>query len=192
MVGASVLHLVWRARFRVLLSASLTLNSVGCASIPPSVGPDEQFLKAHYVLAHEDGFALSTEKELLRHKKLSAKEARDDIRERIIAGIDAYALGRWLDHGEKEDGERATGEPLQVMVYAHGGLNGYGNDFDRMRTLLAPPADCKPGHAPSRLFASAECANARTHYYPIFVNWNSEVWDSIRDDLFFIRFGKRV
>ena len=190
MVETNVLHRVWRARFYVLLSASFTL--AGCASIPSSVGPEEHFLKAHYILAHEDGFALSTEKELLRHKKLSAKEARDDIRKRIIAGIDTYALGRWLDHGEKKEGEQAMGEPLQLMVYAHGGLNGYGNDFDRMRTLLAAPADCKPGHAPLRLFASAECANARTRYYPIFVNWNSEVWDSIRDDLFFIRFGKRV
>ena len=181
---------IWIARFLISLSASLTLP--GCATIAPVPGADEQFLRAHYVLAHEDGFAIRIDREQFVHKKLSRAEARADIRERIIAGIDAHALRLWQDRADKTEGEGAGAAPLQLMLYAHGGLNGYAEDFKRMRTLLATPADCASGQTPSRLFASAACPSARSRYYPVFVNWNSEAWDSIQDDLLFIRFGNRV
>ena len=74
-------------------------------------------------------------------------------------------------------------------MFAHGGLNGYDADFRRMRQMLAAP--CGPNDPPRRLFVSQDCGRARTDYYPIFINWNSGLPDSIADDLFFIRFGRR-
>ncbi len=194
MISIGMFHEVRRVRILVLLGASLAL--AGCASIAtiaPTLKADEEYLKAHYVLPHEDGFALSiTETDRLgRHTKLSATEAREDIKKRIIAGLDAHVLRLWPSLGETEEGEEAKGTPLQLMLYAHGGLNGYRGDFNRMKALLATPADCSPAQT-SGLFVSAGCGHARSLYYPVFINWNSAGLDSVVDDLFEIRFGQRL
>ena len=61
-------------------------------------------------------------------------------------------------------------------------MNGYKADFKRMRGLV----DRDPGKKePAILHA------VHSTYYPIFVNWNSDFPDSIKDDLFFIRAGER-
>jgi hypothetical protein len=64
----------------------------------------------------------------------------------------------------------------------HGGLNGYREAFDRMTQLLLPSNG--EGGGPALL--------EHTMYYPIFINWNAALGDSISDDLFFIRFGRRM
>src|SRR2546428_1198041 len=128
MVSIGLFPGMQRARVLLLLSASLLL--AGCASIPPTPKANEEYLRAHYILAHEDGFALSiTERQYFVRKRLSAKAAKEDIEARIIAGVDAHALRLWPNLGEKEEGEKAKGDALQLMVYAHGGLNGYGEDL---------------------------------------------------------------
>lgn len=180
-----VAQLQGRRGYRVgwYMGLLLALALPGCAAIVRVPGPRDEFMKQHYIVAHEDGYTISTEKRMLMSTKLSVGEATHDIEDRIFtAGVDRHAR------------KLRPGEQLQIMVFVHGGLNGYGDDFDRMREMLARPEDCPESGQrpiPTRLFVSARCDNALTRYYPIFINWNSELWDSIRDDLFFIRFGRR-
>lgn len=170
----------------------LSFSSAGCASFALSPGAEEGFLKAHYVLAHEDGFAISVEREFVRRKKLSSTEARADIEQRLFRqGIDIYARRLWPS---LKQNETASGDPLQILVFVHGGVNGYGDSFKRMRQMLAKPEDCshKDKGSPKKLFVSSACDKARSRYYPIFVAWNADFLESIVDDLFSIRFGKRL
>jgi hypothetical protein len=62
-------------------------------------------------------------------------------------------------------------------------MNGYRDDFERMTELL----DYAPGNpnVVARLRGGGS-------YYPVFINWNAALGDSIADDLFFIRFGVRA
>jgi len=170
---------------RVLLLTAL-LGFFGCASIVPTPGPGEAYFKHHYILAREDGYSMSTERGLLRHGALKRAEAGTDIDDRVLQGVERHARRIWPDLRE---GDTKGDRTLEILVFVHGGLNGYGDDFGRMRQMLATPDDCAGERQPTKLFVSAECGNAVTSYYPIFVNWNSDLWDSIRDDLFVIRRG---
>ena len=191
-----MIGIILRASFgdgRLWIAGCLSLAFAGCATIAPVPGPGEEFLVSHYILAHEDGFALSKEREpgRLTQRKLSVERARRDVEENVFAaGIDAYLRRLWpnLDSVEPKP-ER----PVQLLVFVHGGLNGYRDDFRRMRQMLATEDDChrERGSVPSKLFVTAKCEHAKTAYYPVFFNWNSELWDSIGDDLFLIRFGER-
>lgn len=171
---------------RLLLLGAL-VGLVGCASIAPTPGPGEAHFRHHYVLAHEDGSSMAIEREILRHRILDRAEASADIGERIVGGIEQHARRLWPD---LRPGETRSDQTLELLVFVHGGLNGYGDDFARMRDMLAAPEDCDGARAATRLFVSAGCGHAQTRYYPIFVNWNSELMDSIGDDLFRIRRGK--
>lgn len=170
-----------------VIAAILAVGVSGCATIPPSLRPGEEYLKGHYILAHEDGYPISPDSSPFR-AKLTLAEHKQSIEQEILAGIDRHARKLWSklrDRGTVEE------PPLRILLFVHGGLNGYKADFDRMRAMMARPADCAPGGQRVRLFVSQGCDNAKTTYYPIFVNWNSDLADSIRDDLFFIRFGDR-
>jgi hypothetical protein len=232
---------------RIAACASLALTA--CQSIAPVPGPKEKFLLSHYVLAHEDGFALDKEKPgRITHRKLSPEDARRDIELNIFTkGIDAYLdasrqeelvyveptqkgplpgdielniFTKGIDAYFREDFELniftkgidayldayvrqhepkpknplqipKPKNPLQILVFVHGGLNGYTDDFLRMRRMLVTTRDCKGQSVPSELFVTSTCPHAKTSYYPIFVNWNSALGDSIVDDLFFLRGGER-
>ncbi|MBI4636588.1 MAG: hypothetical protein HY727_09605 [Candidatus Rokubacteria bacterium] len=151
---------------RAGLASLLALLLAGCAIAKFSLGPEDAPLLPHYVLAHEDGWPASTEREALQPE---AYEAHVD---RILAGIDAHARRIWAE--SREGGK----DPLRILVFVHGGLNGYAADFRRMRELVRGGPE-RPAIFP------------RTFYYPVFVNWNSALGDSLFDDLIFIRFGKR-
>lgn len=83
----------------------------------------------------------------------------------ILAGI-----RRHLDAGG------ACGGKLRLFIFVHGGLNSHEQSFDRMKQLLQPD--------PARPLKD-------TCYYPIFVNWDSDLLSSIGDDLAGLRFGRR-
>lgn len=174
-------------RCRQLPAALLSLLCVsGCAIVVPAPPAGREYLKGHYILAHEDGYPLSVDISPFREKLDPAKN-REDIEKRILLAIDAHARRLWSTAPAGP-----APEPLRTLLFVHGGLNGYQADFSRMREMLARPEDCERGGPPERLFVSQACNWAKTEFYPIFLNWNSGLLDSIADDLFFIRFGRRM
>jgi pimeloyl-ACP methyl ester carboxylesterase len=66
----------------------------------------------------------------------------------------------------------------KILLYIHGGLN---SSIDSLSTITDPIEDGK-----DRL----EHIIAQD-YYPIFINWNSSLWSSYFDYLFFVRQGER-
>jgi hypothetical protein len=65
--------------------------------------------------------------------------------------------------------------PLRFLVFVHGGLNSYATDFKRMVALLSNE------HGLLR---------HESTFYPYFVNWNGDFFDSIVDDVGRIRLGQ--
>jgi hypothetical protein len=153
--------------------ACIILFLTACASLPLRAGQQETAtkLRGHYILVHEDGHPIEAAGTFgsMRRRALTQGAYESDI-------LDAAIL-RGLDEAARAS--RAAGRPLRILVFVHGGLNGYRQAFDRMTQLMLPS-----GGEAGLL--------ARTTYYPIFVNWNASLGDSITDDLFFIRFGRRV
>lgn len=141
----------------------LGLVASGCATATFTLTEKDDRLAGHYILAHEDGWPISHRRTAVR-----PEEYQTYINDKILAGIDGRACGLWQQR-----------QPLRILLFVHGGLNGYATDFDRMRQLMLGTED-----SGTPLFSG-------TQYYPIFVNWNSALGDSILDDLVFIRFGTR-
>jgi hypothetical protein len=67
-----------------------------------------------------------------------------------------------------------TNEPVRLLFFVHGGLNTYRAEFQRMLDLMNKETGPFP----------------KTTYYPIFINWNSALFDSVIDDLFLVRLGR--
>ena len=136
----------------------ISAAAAGCGTLPFTRNTVMD-LRPHYILAHEDGHPVLETLEPIGKEIFSIY-----IREYILRGIDGRARQAW-----------AKGEPLRILVFVHGGLNGYAEDFDRMEKLLAEDSPFQ-----------------KTSYYPIFINWNAALGDSILDDLVFIRLGQRM
>jgi hypothetical protein len=136
----------------------------GCATATFTLTEKDTGLAGHYILAHEDGWPISN-----KRKAIQFEDYAGYIKRTILAKLDQHACARWKEH-----------QPLRILLFVHGGLNGYATDFDRMRGLMRGTEDGTPPLFP------------RTFYFPIFVNWNSALGDSILDDLVLIRFGKRL
>jgi hypothetical protein len=96
----------------------------------------------------------------------------------------------WGDNVLKSvDAKVATlpaGAPLKLLIFVHGGLNTYGGAMKRVGVVLAAVATgtdpTDPDHRP--------LATLHT-YYPLFINWNSDLLGSVYDDIFELRFGER-
>ncbi len=142
----------------------LGLVAPGCATATFTLTERDDRLAGHYILAHEDGWPISNHR-----KPIPPGDYQRYLDGAILAQLDRQACAF-----------RREGQPLRILLFIHGGLNGYATDFDRMRQLML---GTEAGGPP--LFS-------RTYYYPIFVNWNSALGDSILDDLVLIRFGKRL
>lgn len=144
----------------VLVALVLALGVSGCATRGFTLGPGDEALRGHYILAHEDGWPAATDREPLKREAYQSQIAA------ILDGIDEHALAA-----------QKRGEPARLLIFAHGGLNGYADDFARMRSLM--------------IGSGGDGLLPKTSYYPIFINWNSALGDSLMDDLFFVRFGRR-
>lgn len=142
--------------FLIASAAVCFLFLAGCITISAK---DLGNFREHYLLVHEDGYGLNSEL-----NSLTTKGLETHLRDTVLKGIEAHVAGS------------GCREPLQIMIFVHGGLNSYADSFDRMKAML--PTDDK-----------MDGLN-RTCYYTIFVNWNSHLMDSIADDLFRLRFGK--
>jgi pimeloyl-ACP methyl ester carboxylesterase len=64
---------------------------------------------------------------------------------------------------------RASGRK-KVLLFAHGGLNNRGSGRRRVTHLVGP------------IWADG--------YYPLFLNWNSDLWHSLAEDLVYVRQGR--
>jgi pimeloyl-ACP methyl ester carboxylesterase len=58
----------------------------------------------------------------------------------------------------------------QILIFIHGGLNSYNQSLQRVNDLTREIEDA--------------------HYYPLFVNWDSGLWSSYWEHLFFVRQGQ--
>lgn len=93
-------------------------------------------------------------------------DLKTKVEEPILAG-----LRRHIDAGG------ACGGTLRLLIFVHGGLNPHAKSFERMKDLLqTDPAQ------PLK----------ETCYYPLFINWDSDLGSSIADDLVGLRFGRRA
>jgi len=176
-----------RAGGSVTILLVILILGVGCASTPdlgkiqtvdaydyvnPSDrcsprSPEESCaLTGHYVLIHRDGYALTPDGKLSfpDEKGVTARAFENQLN-RIAEGM------RW--HAENL-ATRGCGDTLRVLLFVHGGLNGFSQSVDRMIKWM-----------------SSDGVIAGSCYYPIFINWDSSMMSSIYDDIVGLRFGQR-
>ena len=182
------------ATLRLAAALVLSCGSSACAISVPSID-QQSVLRRHYIVAHEDGWPITDDPRLPR-RDLSAQDYDAQLAG-ILAGIDRHAQRLWARPNHQ-------GDPLRLLLFVHGGLNGYGAGFARMTEMLPGRGARREGEEAEvcpdmlaadptyPLFSSAWCGRAQTTYYPVFINWNSGLVDSIGDDLIFIRFGRRL
>jgi pimeloyl-ACP methyl ester carboxylesterase len=142
---------------------ALTLS--GCALLSPIPPHNKQELEKHYILIHEEGFPVRIKPGVLWDSRIEMNTIDyDNWINNILAPIDELLTRSAL-----------TNEPIRLLFYVHGGLNTYRAEFQRMLALMNE----KTGPFP------------KTTYFPIFINWNSALFDSVIDDLFLVRLGRR-
>lgn len=121
--------------------------------------------RGHYILAHKEGYAVNTDYRALEREAFFKQYVAP-----ILRGIDRHVM------------ERANrNEPARILIFVHGGLNPYEIGLERVERLLK--AEDK-GEITHRFLG-------KSHYYPIFINWNSSFGSSLYDDLFEVRRGER-
>src|SRR5690242_8795692 len=143
----------------------------GCQNLPAVSESEQAHLLPHYIFIDRDGFALAP-----NQTPLTTPEFRDHLTKTILSGLGKRAQAL-------KDCSEERCRTLKLLVFVHGGMNGYDDDFARMRRFLE--TDSGTRHLPGLFTASS------TEYYPIFINWNSEPVDATIDDLFRIRFAER-
>lgn len=150
----------------------LAFNVAGCSGLPSRYKSEDEKYLPHYLFVDRDGHAKRTDGSGMH--KLGLQEHLD---KHVFKGLDdrVQALRSQCQAGRCP--------ALQLLIYIHGGMNGYNAAFDRMQRLLHYDA---PDATPRGLLNAQN-----TSYYPFFINWNSEPIDSMVDDLFNIRFGER-
>lgn len=161
-----------RPTLHLLSCLVLTSLMLGCSGLPYRYKSEDPQYLPHYLFVDREGHAKRTDG----------------------TGMDKVALKDHLDsYFFKSVDERiktlrtqctaAQCPSFQLLIYIHGGMNGYNTAFERMQRLLHHDAS---DATPRGLLSSKN-----TSYYPFFLNWNSEPLDSMIDDLFHIRFGER-
>lgn len=146
--------------------------STGCIPSLANLDPDGRF-SSNYIFVHPDGYAIGKDDQPLRTQDLE-----EYLDKTIFKGIDRFAKELTRQPGPLN---RCAGGPLRLMIFVHGGLNGYDDSFRRMRSMLEKISPDDP--TDTRVLLN-------TCYYPIFLNWNSDLPDSLNDDLFRIRWGR--
>jgi hypothetical protein len=150
----------------------LVLTHAGCHSLPPKNQMSQENLKPHYILIDRDGFARNP-----NHEIMTTADLQNYVLDNIVS-----KLREGMQRIKECSPKPGCITPLKVLIFVHGGMNGYDQDFERMRRLLEQDETTRlPGLLSSGI----------SDYFPIFINWNSDPLDSTVDDLFNIRFGKR-
>lgn len=129
-----------------------------------SVPPPPQ---RHYLLVHADGYPLTTKGRLPDRETFEREQVAA-----IRAGIDDYVKG--YDPHEWP-GKRPR---PQLVLFIHGGLSPHAEGLARIQDFLDAQKDRR---------ANPEVA--ASHF--VFLNWDSDLWGSLVDDLCCIRQGDR-
>jgi hypothetical protein len=119
-----------------------------------------------YLLIHEDGYAFDPKGNAF----LTVQEFEQYLDRTVKPRIDKF-----LQEQEAEPGSGACRGRLRILIFVHGGLNTYAAAFKRIQKLW--PMDTAGGLKQS-------C------YFPIFINWNSDLLTSLQDDFFRVRRGR--
>ena len=148
-----------------MMTLCLALAVSNCALVSPIPEHDKDELEKHYILVHEEGFPVRIEPGVLwdSRKEMTITEFDERI-DKILGPIQTLTAT-----------SVSVNQPVRLLFFVHGGLNTYRTDFKRMLELM----DKHSGPL------------AKTTYYPIFINWNSSPIDSVIDDLFLVRLGRR-
>lgn len=151
----------------------LTVSGLtACSSLPDRHKLEQPKYLPHYLFVDRDGYAKKAD-----GAGMSKAGLKDYLHTYFFKDIDQHLkmLRSKCDAGDCR--------PMRLLIYLHGGMNGYKAGFERMERLLHDDA---PGAVPKGILNQAH-----SFYYPFFINWNSEPIDSMIDDLFNIRFGER-
>jgi len=159
---------------RVLIALVLCLLLSGCGTIHTRY-------TNRMVLVHKDGYAMDTRRE--RILEFDSPNQIEKFRgttwaHDILQGVD--------DEAERRSRE---GRVLKLLVYVHGGLNTYSKEMVRTAKLVeAARTGTIGGDGDGRGDRKVPHLAA---YYPLFINWNSDLLESVWDDLFEIQSGER-
>ncbi len=136
--------------------------------------------KDHVLLIHRDGKAL-------RLPGLPTNEAfnvdEQISGEYLTRQLETTMKPKLIDYAKHQD-KSLCGETLRILIFVHGGLNDYESSAEHMFALFGQTGNKSVGENLFRYPLRESC------YYPIFINWNSSLGDSVWDDLFRIRFGE--
>ena len=159
-------------QLRFIVCFLLVYGPTACSGLPDRHTLEDPKYVPHYLFVDRDGYAKKTD---------GAGMNKADLKDHL----QAYFFKDLAQHLKTLRSKCDAGDcqPMRLLIYIHGGMNGYNTAFERMRRLLHDDA---PGSIPKGLLNSAH-----TSYYPFFINWNSEPIDSMIDDLFNVRFGER-
>ena len=180
---------------RVILLAVMLLAGAGCANFAITDKFASRKFPRHYVLVDRDGYPIEVREKSGEDERTIPYERH---LENIIKGIDD-TVKALIDPdrpavpcpaGSAAESSLALSPtrgdaPLRLLLFAHGGINSYSDGFRRMKALFSQ----------RRGFLNLyDGQNPAPHaaYYPIFINWNSDLLDSIIDEVFLIRDGRRV
>jgi hypothetical protein len=148
----------------------------GCAGVNvPKLDPTGKY-KPNYVVIHPDGYALNDKNTPLTTQGLSR-----DLKATVIPQVSHFAEQIQMKASPLSSCSVNGETVLRLLVFVHGGLNGYDASFQHMRDLIE---EVKDSHGHTINLIKGTC------YYPLFVSWDSALFSSFADDLFRIRFGR--
>lgn len=130
--------------------------------------------KPNYLVIHPDGYALDDHNE-----QMSTALLKHQLETELVPHIFSFVSD--MPQSPAMSSCVGSDRVLRLLIFVHGGLNGYDTGFEHMSELLEE--------------VTASNGKTRFHvikgscYYPLFINWNSDGLDSMVDDLFRIRFG---
>jgi hypothetical protein len=156
----------------VFLGVALIVSSLtGCLNRNmhklDTMNPDQTYFHdGQYILIHEDGYAFDPEGDFFPSTAKFEASLEETVRPRIENFL--------KEQEERSDGEACRGR-LRILIFVHGGLNTYETSFKRIQKLW--PTDSEGGLK-------------RSCYFPIFINWNSDLLTSLQDDFFRVRRGR--
>jgi hypothetical protein len=129
----------------------------------------DNYLSMHTIFIDRDGEPLKYENgEFVSYDKDRSENNTDMFKEtqikRILKNIDKFF---------ESDNGRET-KQKKILIYIHGGLNSHKESLE-----LAAKRVCRMASSKNEV-----------RYYPIFVNWDSEPFGSLRDHFFLVRQGE--
>ena len=194
-----IVHIPWKCVachcwkiFRSVSALLILVFQVGCGDFANQTA---YWYQSHYILVHKDGQAIPPPDKaaLLKdpsgsldvNEPLSTQQLRNQLEAVLKPGIDRFVANL----------PSACSNQLKILIIVHGGMNGYQQSSDHMVKLLRPPLsvpDVPNIAVPQELSNYEEPPPVNdTCYYPIFLNWDSDLGDALADDLIRIRFGQK-